>query len=66
MDEYEIKMDIAVQKTVRVSAATEDQALEQVYKLLEAKNIDRNRIQELQMKRVEKKIESASPSKMTN
>ena len=66
MDEYEIKMDIAVQKTVRVAADSEDAALEQVYKLLEAKNIDRARIQELQLKRVEKKIDAASPSKMTN
>jgi ribosomal protein L20A (L18A) len=66
MDEYEIKMDIAVQKTVRVSAQNEDDALEEVYKLLEAKNIDRARIQELQLKRVEKKIENKSPSKMTN
>lgn len=66
MDEYEIKLDIAVQKTLVVKSNSEDEALEEVFKRLEAKGIDKNRVLELKLRHIEKKINADSPSKMTN
>jgi len=69
MENYEIKLDIAVEKTIVVRSKSEDDALEEVYKRLEEKGIDRARILDLKLKQVqqvEKVLDSTSPSKMTN
>lgn len=47
---YEVEFDVTLTKTIKVTADNEDQALGKLYELLEQKNIERARLQDVKVK----------------
>jgi hypothetical protein len=49
-DTYEVEFEVILTKTVQISADNEDSAIGELYKILEQKNIERERIQALKVR----------------
>jgi hypothetical protein len=56
-DLYEVKIEVTVPKILKIKAKDENEALEKVQQLLEEKNIERTRIQEMTWNKIEEKSE---------